>query len=497
MEFLDPAQQTKHRIILWVGYILVAIGIVIATLILLYQAYGFGLGKNGTVIQNGLVFFSSQPQPAKIYLNGKLNNNQTNARIALPSGIYHVQLKRDGYRAWQRTIEVEGGDVQHFDYPLLVPNKLTSKKLQTYASPPGLATQSPDKRWLVTEKPGSITDFSVQDLKNPTNAPGKINLPSGLLTKAVKPGEKLLLEEWADDNKHIVLQHNYDGKSEFILVDRTDAAKSQNLNKVLAADPSKLTLIDKKYDQYYLYDAKTAALRKATLSAPSPLPVLEHVLNYQSYAADTLLYATNNGAPAGKVLVRLKIGDTSYPVRTFPAGSNYLLNLTKYSGTLYLAVGSGALDRVFIYQDPVGQLKKLPNHALVPAQVLHVHQPNYVSFSNNAQFIMAESGRQFGVYDIENEKGYNYVSPQPIDAPQQHAAWIDPNRLAYVSRGQLLMFDYDDTNQQTLVAASPTYLPAFAPNTKFVYTLAQNTAPGALPGQTNLNQTSLLIPADQ
>ena len=93
--------------------------------------------------------------------------------------------------------------------------------------------------------------------------------------------------------------------------------------------------------------------------------------------------------------------------------------------------------------------------------------------------------------DIENEKGYNYVTPQPIDAPQQHAAWMDGDRMTYVSRGQLLMFDYDDTNQQTLVPASPAYLPAFAPDFKFVYTLAP------APGQTNLNQSSLLAPADQ
>ena len=180
-----------------------------------------------------------------------------------------------------------------------------------------------------------------------------------------------------------------------------------------------------------------------------------------------------------------------------PAGSNYLLDLTKYSGTLYLAVGSGAADRVYIYQDPVGQLRKLPNHALVPVQVLHVHHPNYVSFSNNAQFIMAESGNHFGVYDIENKKGYNYTTPQPIDKPQVHAAWIDGFRMTYVSRGQLLMFDYDDTNQQSLTAANPAYLPAFAPNFKFVYTLAPNTATAHVPGQTNLNQASLLTSADQ
>ncbi|HVX48207.1 MAG TPA: PEGA domain-containing protein, partial [Candidatus Saccharimonadales bacterium] len=493
--FLDPAKQMRHRVILWVGYVLVAIGIVIAALVLLYQAYGFGIGKNGQVIQNGLVFFSSQPHPAKIYLNGKLNTNQTNARIALPSGIYRVQLQRDGYRQWQRTIEVEGGDVQHFDYPLLVPSKLTSKKLAGFQAAPGLATQSPDQRWLLVQKPGSMTSFSLYDLKNPTKAPVGIDLPDNVLTKAVR--QSWQLDEWADDNKHVVLQHNYDGKREFVLVDRTDSSKSQNLDKVLSADPTKLSLINKKYDQYYLYDSGAASLRKATLSAPAPVAVLDHVLNYQSYSDDTLLYATDAGASAGKVLVRLKIGDHQYPVRTFPAGSSYPLNLTEYSGTLYVAVGAASTDKVYIYKDPVGQLRKLPKHALVPSQVLHVSRPNYVSFSNNAQFIMAENGNDFGVYDIENEKGYNYKTTQPLDKPQTHASWIDGDRLTYISGGKVLIFDYDDTNPQTLVPANPLYLPAFAPDFKFIYTLAPNTAKGALPGQTNLNQTSLLIPADQ
>ena len=491
MEFLDPAKQMRHRIVLWVGYVLVAIGIVIAALVLLYQAYGFGIGKNGQVIQNGLVFFSSQPNPAKIYINGKLNANQTNARFTLPAGIYHVQLERTGYRPWQRTIEVEGGDVQHYDYPLLIPKQLTSKKLASFTSVPGLATQSPDKRWLLVEKPGSVNSFSLYDLKNPTQAPTNITLPAGLLSKATTK-QSLQLDEWADDNKHVVLQHNYDGKHEFILLDRTDPAKSQNLDKTLSADPAKLTLINKKYNQYYLYNAAAHSLSKASLGAPTPVPVLNHVLNYQSYSDNTILYATDAGAAAGKVQIQMKIGSTTYPIRTFPAGSNYLLDLTEYSGTLYVAVGSSGLDKVYIYKDPVGQLNKLPNHALVPSQVLHVHDPNYVSFSNNAQFIMAENGNNFGVYDVYKGKGYNYKTTRPIDKPQTHASWIDGDRMEYVSGGKLVIFDYDNTNQQVLVSADPLYLPAFSADFKFFYTLAPNQAKGAKPGQINLNQTSLL-----
>lgn len=493
MDFLDPAKQARHRIILWVGYVLISVAIVIGALILLYQAYGFGIGKNGTVIQNGLVFFSSQPNPAKIYLNGKLNPAQTNARLSLSAGIYHTKLTRAGYQPWQRTIEVEGGDVQHFDYPFFVPQKLTSKKIQSYNPAPGLATQSLDRRWLLVEKPGSVSDFTVYDLKNQAKAPIDISLPANVMSKAAG-SQSLQLEEWASDNKHVVLQHDYDGKIEFVLIDRTDPSKSENLNDALSVNPTKLTLINKKYDQYYLFNAPSAVLQKATLAAPAPVTVLEHTLAYQSYSDDTFLYATDAAAPAGKVAVRLKIGDQTYPVRTFPAGTNYLVDLTKYSGTLYLAVGATSQDKVYIYKDPVGQLRALPKQAIVPSQVLHVPAPNYVSFSNNAQFIMAEDNNQFGVYDIENEKGYNYTLPQTVQPPMLHAGWMDGNRMMYVSQGQALIFDYDGTNVQPLVAASADYLPAFSPDFKFLYTFAPAAAP---PGQMNFNQTSMLAPADQ
>jgi hypothetical protein len=194
------------------------------------------------------------------------------------------------------------------------------------------------------------------------------------------------------------------------------------------------------------------------------------------------------------VLVQLKSGDTTYPIRSFDAGSTYLLDLTKYAGTLYVTAGSSGESKVYIYKDPIGQLNALPHAAVYPVQVLHVDQPNYLSFSDNAQFIVAENGTQFGVYDVLNAKGYNFSSKLPIDPPAVHATWMDGDRLTYVSGGKAVIFDYDGTNQQTLVAASPAYLPAFAPTFKFIYTLAPSTTTA---GQEVLNQTSLLAPADQ
>lgn len=492
MDYLDPKKQFRHEVMLWVGYGLIGVAIVIGTVILLYQAYGFGLGKNGKVIQNGLFFFSSHPHPADIYINSSLKSVKTNTRLSLPEGIYNVMLKRAGYRDWHRTIPLDGGSVEHVDYPFLIPQTLTPKKVAAYASAPNLFTQSPDRRWVFVGQPGAFTTFDVFDLKNPTKSPVSITLPANLLSKANGP-ESWQLGEWADDNQHVLLQHIFDGKTEYILVNRTDPNQSVNLNNTLSVSPSKLTLINKKYDQYYLYDAPSASLKIASLKQPGSQPYLDHVLSYQSYSDDTMLYVTDSGAPSGKVLLKIRTGDKTWTIRNFPAGSSYLVDLTEYSGTLYVAASASSENRVYIYKDPIGQLQDNSGAAPPPTQVLRVVAPNYLSFSDSAQFIMAENGPEFGVYDIENKEVFHYTSPYTLDAPQAHAAWMDGNRLTYVSGGKLAIFDYDNNNRQLLVNADSRYEPAFTSNYNFLYTLS----PGGTGGQVSLERTPLLAPADQ
>ena len=463
MDYLDSKKLFREHVVLIIGYILVALAITIATLVLVYQAYGFGLNKNGTLIQSGLVFFSSQPNPANIYINGTLNSNTTDTRLELPSGVYNVKLTRTGYRDWQRTITFDAGAVEHVDYPFLFPTTLTTKKIQTYASAPGLVTQSPDRRWLLVEQPGSIANFDLYDLKTPAHpVVTTLTLPATLLSKATK-GEGWQLDSWADDNQHVLLTHVYDGKTEYILVDRANPSLSVNLNTTLGVNPTLLTLVNKKYDKYYVYNtASDDSVETATLETGTLLtPYIQDVQAYQSYGNNVMLYVTSDGAPSGKVLLKLLSGNQTITIRSLPVSPTYLVNLTQYSGVLYVAAGATSDGQVYIYEDPIGQFTKQQG-TIVPSQVLTVPQPNYLSFSDSAQFIVDENATNFGVYDIQNQKAYSYTAPLPLDAPQLHASWMDGDRLVYSSDGKLIVFDYDGTNQQTLINANATYLPDFS-----------------------------------
>ncbi|HUC89351.1 MAG TPA: PEGA domain-containing protein, partial [Patescibacteria group bacterium] len=451
MDFLDPKKQKAHSRRIAIGYALIGLTLLLSTVILLYKAYGFDVDRKGRVIQNGLVFVSSQPTGADVYLNGQ-RKDQTNARMVLPAGAYTVELKKSGYRDWKRAVTVDGGSVGRFDYPFLIPSTLTPSVTKQYNAAPALATQSLDRRWLLAQ--GTASDqFDLFDLSAAKPTVKTLDVPVAILSASTTTKGWSAIE-WGDDNRHVILQRTYDKKGqqdkEYILFDRQDPAQSQNLTELFGFNPSSIEMNSQKYDQYYLYDQVAQQVLTSTLKKPTPQSYLKDVLSFKSYG-DIVLYATTSGAPEGKALIRLRQGDKTYTVRQVPAADTYLLQLSQYSGSLFIAVGAKSESKVYVYKDPIGVLKGGSQDVLVPVQILKTANPNYVSFSANSRFVMSENGDSFAVYDAETDKAYAYKMKIPIDAPQMHATWMDGFRIQAVSGGKLAVFEFDGANLQSLM----------------------------------------------
>jgi len=501
MEFLDPKKQRAHLIRLFIGYFLIATALVLTTIILLYQAYGFGI-KNGEVIQNGLIFMSSTPGSADIYVNGTKRTETTNTRLLMPAGQYSFELRRQGYNTWKRAISLEGGAVQRFDYPMLFPSKLTSTAVKKYDVKPAIVTQSPDRRWIFTQTSSDYKVFEVFDVTKPDKDPVTITLPQNISSLPGTNSWKLV--EWSNDNTHVLLQHLADNNghlaSEYILVNREKPEESLNLSATLGINPTEIKLRDKKYDQYFIYTAEDHKLQTASIAQPKPLPLLEHVLGYKTYGDKVVLYATDKDAPAGKSLIKLQDNDKNYTIRSVNADPTYMLELTKYSGDWLLVAGAPSESRTYIYKNPQTMLDTQPKSALVPVQILKTENPNYVSFSDNTRFIVTENGQNFSVYDAEYDKKYAFTTKYPLDPEQTHAHWMDGSRLTYVSGGKIRVFDYDNTNGETLVGSDPATGSLFDRDYKVLYALENQTAKddsGKDVSQFVLTRTSLRTAQDQ
>lgn len=463
--------------------------LILATTILLYRAYGFGLDKEGRIIQNGLVFVSSRPTGADVYVNGVRYKDQTNTRMDVPSGQYLMELKRSGYQDWKRALTVEGGSIERFDYPLLFPKQLHTETTKQYGGAPGFSAESLDRRWLLVSA-AEQNKFDLFDLNTKDAISQSVSVPAEVLA-AGSTTTGWQLSEWAKDNRHILLRRSYDkggqAGSEYVLFDRERPDLSQNLSVALGFTPTTVELRDQAFDQYYVYDQNSGQLFTANLDQPVPQPYLSGVLAFTS-EKDTVVYVTAQNAPAGKALVRIKVKNESpLTIRQVPVGTPYVLDMAVYKGDLYLAAGASGEDRVFFYRDPIGTLKSRPKEPLTPIQILKVAAPNHVSFSANKRFVIAENGDKFAVYDAEEDRGYAYQSAAPLDAPQTHATWMDGFRLTYVSGGKVVVFDYDGTNVRTLPAAVPGHLPFFDRNYRYLYTFNPQSA---------LTRTALLTPED-
>jgi hypothetical protein len=501
MDYLDPSKERAQTIRLIIGYILIGVAILIATLILLYQAYGFGINKEGQVIQSGLVFMSSQPSNAEIYLNGKIYRNSTNTKLQLPAGQYTAELRRSGYSEWQRIITVEGGSVQHFDYPKLFPVSLKTENIRTYAEAPGLATQSPDRHWLLVQETASPLNFDLYDLsdnKNVNKNASLINLPESVLTNPREGAQSIKLAEWSTDNRHVMLLHTYTANnttaSEYIMLDRQDPAASINLTRTLLLSPAKqLQLWDKKPNQFYVYDTESHTLGTTTIEAAGTVsPLLDQVIAFKPYGRNMVLYITDKAAPAGQVLSMLYDNGTIYKIREHGPTAPFLIDMAQYNGDWFVAAGASADNKVYVYKNPQRLRKSSSTAVLVPVQIMRLTAPNKLQFSTNTEHIMIENAANFVDYDAETDKGYHFTSKYSLDPPAPYASWMDGQRLTYVSGGKVAVFDYDNINGRILSPASPNYLPFFDRDYKNLYTLVP-----AANGSLVLTSSSMLTPEDQ
>lgn len=498
MDFLDPEITKRKNRHLLIGYFLFAVLILLGTIILVYLAYGFGLGKNGNVYQNGLIYIASAPNGANIKINNT-GYGTTSNRITIPAGQYLLSINKSGYRTWQRSIDVDGASVQHFDYPFLVPNNLYPITLSSSNTLTSLYTQSLDRRWLLIEQPNSLVNFTEYDLNNkPLKSPVTVSLPSGLLTSVSGGGDSLKVVQWSTDNQHVLLDHIMPTGNEYILFNNVTPADSINLNKSLnlPVGSTEISLWNELYDHYYIYNPVLKNLSSATLSDTKIKSILNGVISFKGYGDNIIIYSSNQKVPSGQVAIRLLDGTTNYNIRTFPAGSSYLLDFAQNNDNYFLVTGSTNDGRVYVYENPEQTLQQFPNQPLAPVDILRVPGVNYVKFSADTSKILAENGNVVETYDDFANNNYSYILPKSLDSPQTNATWMDGERLIFVNANKVYIIDYDGTNIQKLVTDEPSIMPYFNQNYEYLYTIAPNVNSKTNTTSYDLQQTTLRLKAD-
>lgn len=490
MDFLDPKKKRAHIIRLYVGYALMAIVLAFGTMLLVFSAYGYDIDRQtGNIIQNGLMIVDARPSRARIFVNGQDKGN-TDDRLVLPAGRYNLELRSDGYNSWNHEVNLEGSSIEQLGYPFLFPSELVTKSIHMLTEQPDLVSASPDQHWLITHIPSTPTVFNVIDLESTKNPIVLFNLPANILTLTGGPHSFEAIE-WSEDNVNILLKHSFAGGAEFIVLNREDPSKSLNLNKLFASQPfTSVTLRDKKPDQFYLLNSADGSLFQAEVKNKQPVLVLNKVLSFKSYEDDTLLYIKESLSSPGSVEARVHQSKNDYLLRTMPAAPSYLLDIARFDGVFYVATGSLADHRTYLYKNPFDEFKRRPATTPQPFRVFTVPGSQFVSFSANARFFAVQGNSNFSVYDAETGRQYRYDMKLPLE-PKQKAIWMDGHRLVLTSAGKINIFDFDGTNKQTLSNSQPAYGPFFNRDYDALYSVSKDDVDAS---KTIILRTELRVP---
>ncbi len=493
MDFLDPKKKRAHRIRLMIGYVLMAIVIGIGTVILVYEAYGFGYNREtGQVVQNGLVFIDSSPVQSEIYINGQKHESSTDARLVLPSNQYKFELKRSGYHDWQRSLYLEAGSLERLVYPILIPTSFSPKSVAGVALADALYSQSPDRRWLVIQAPASqplSLGFELYDTSvKPSPQNSSLQLPASII-KA--DGGKLAEVEWSSDNKHLLLKYSSTAGDEFIILDREEPARSVNLNNLFSAKPTSVALKDKKTDQLYIYNQAGGGLSVANVAQRAvSQPFLQKVLAFKPYGNDIVSYIAEGAPEAGTVKAMVWEKGQNYSFQTLLAGEAYIIDQARFDGHWYYVFGSNKQDRVAVYKDPVDAIKHQSKKIANPMLSLNIANAQSASFSSNARFISVQSGQNFAVQDLDLNETFKYKVDSPIAGKMR---WMDGHRLIGISAGKVTMMDFDGINRHLLVNSNLSAGAFFDRDYKQMYV---STADGTAPSATILQRIALYSESD-
>ncbi|PIZ65989.1 hypothetical protein CO051_02760 [Candidatus Roizmanbacteria bacterium CG_4_9_14_0_2_um_filter_39_13] len=111
----NTTKNILPHIIIIALFILMLIGVISYA-----RGYRFNL-QEGTISSTGIISINSSPKGAKVYINDELRG-ATDTNITLPYGQYDVEVKKEGYSSWKKSVVLKGEIVMSLNAVLFSKN---------------------------------------------------------------------------------------------------------------------------------------------------------------------------------------------------------------------------------------------------------------------------------------------------------------------------------------------------------------------------------------
>lgn len=451
MDFEERRQQKRRQ---FIKVVIAEIGMVVSVILIVVVAVlasmGFFVSSNGTIEQNGMIQIHSLPTGASVELDGSVLFSRTNLSRTLIGGEHSLKIYRDGYDTWQKNIKMYSGMLVRLYYPRLFLEGRTSETMLSLGKDLEFYSPSVDYTGILYAEKLS-PKWQLINIKGDEAKVAELDLTKVL--PGVTDGKfvgKVLSVRWNQNGDQVLAKVAYDNRTEWILVNLRDVARSLNVTKTFGLNFDQIEMIDDAASQ--LYALENHHLRKITTGDQAISRVL--LDNVQSFANEGINVAfvmlRDDNAKKQQAVGVYRDGDKAGTIFTIAEATDKVhVALAKYYDMTYLAFSVN--DKMSVYygtlpaynenasETDFSGLKSLLQDAKL------VVTPDKISVSPQQYYVVAQKDKHFMVVDFEMEELTEY------DAESANLFWLDDSMMNAVVGDELKVWDFDHTNQRVLV----------------------------------------------
>lgn len=470
-------QIIRATIVYTVMMTLILLGLTIGVL----YTMGYRLNTDDrTIEQGGLLQIASLPNGARVVLDQRRLSGTTPQRIDARAGSHTIEISREGYRPWQKTVTVEPGTVHWVNYARLLPTKPAERSMQQFEK---LAAILPavERDVILAQRDATQPSFTLLDVSGDKVASSTLTLPRSVQGDAASTEEATFrMDSWDEGQRRVLIERQAASGSQWILLDTRSADQSINLSRLLEGSEKVRDIMFDAHDSRAIYVLTGNVLRRLyvdsrTLSAPlgdaidSIWQSIDGVVTYTTTRDDKgvrrIGYVTP-GASRGRVVEQIKADKNE----------RVALIVGDYLNRRYAAVQRGA--KIDIRGIDLGSSESDQPVRSEPIASMELPEvPREFTFSPDDRFVFAQYGATFATYDLRLTKAATTTvqGDEPVRRP---FGWIDEYHI-YSDRGERLRwYEFDGENAQNVTAIVPGFAPKLTENNRYLYVVQKSQSSG-------------------
>lgn len=472
-----PPPKRKQLLQRIAVYSLMSVTVVGLVTVLVFLMLGYRFDRaDGTIEQGGLLQFDTEPDGATVTIDGIGFGTRTPSKTTMAAGQHFVTMERNGYKKWQKPIDLVAGSVLWLNYARLIPTELTPQDTANFSNVAS-ALASPDNKWMAIKEDPASPVIRLADLGREDARVTNVELPEAAYTKPSEgKAQAFTFSQWDPSGRYLLVKHTYDDtKVEWIVADMEGSDPARNLTTLLGVDAA-MPLFSNR-DSRILYalvdgDIRRIDIGAATLSGP----LVENVASFSLYDRATITYVTQPNPETKQRSVGYYDEGTAKPrtIRSYSDNGALPLQLAvdKYFGDPYVAIAHGDVLEIFEGELPRSDTTD-PSSLKAVATVALPGGADYLTFKTNGRFIVAQHGDSYTVYDLELKKmtTTKLKGTAPVTAKLD---WLD-NYMIWSDRdGMVRFYEFDGANQHDIMPVVSGLDVTLSPSDKYVYGITKS-----------------------